>query len=399
MDKKAFFVLVATMLISMLGFGIVVPLLPIYADQMGASALEIGFINAGFSLMLLVALPIMGRLSDRFGRKVFLCTGLTVLIVASLGFIWAQNPIQLILVRIFQGIGASMHLPIAQAYLGDITPKGEEGKWMGHFNAILFSSMSLGPLFGGVLTSLFSANTTFLVMAALCLTGLIATLIFLPEVAKRAVAERQGSAFESLRKSNIMKGVFAFNIAIGFSMACIMTFLPLFGSQKLGLSVFLIGLLIASRTPLALLQSYTGTLADRYNRRGLITVGSLGAIIFIALMPLAGGFWPLLIMYALMSVGTAFAMPAATAYVVEEGRVFGMGASMALFMMAMQIGNGVGPILLGGIVDLTGLESAFYSAAVILLLGIAIFIWFSRGYSPAASAQNKERGQSPVSIS
>jgi multidrug resistance protein len=385
MDKKAFFVLVATMLISMLGFGIVVPLLPIYADQMGASALEIGFINAGFSLMLLVALPFMGRLSDRFGRKVFLCTGLTVLIVASLGFIWAQNPIQLILVRIFQGIGASMHLPIAQAYLGDITPKGEEGKWMGHFNAILFSSMSLGPLFGGVLTDLFSANTTFLVMAALCLTGLIATLIFLPEVAKRAVAERQGSAFESLRKSNIMKGVFAFNIAIGFSMACTMTFLPLFCSQNLGLSVFLIGLLIASRTPLALLQSYTGTLADRYNRRGLITIGSVGAIIFIALMPLASGFWPLLIMYALMSVGTAFAMPAATAYVVEEGRVFGMGASMALFMMAMQIGNGVGPILLGGVVDFMGIESAFYSAAVILLLGIATFIWFGRGYSPPVS--------------
>ena len=373
------------MLISMLGFGIVVPLLPIYADQMGASALEIGFINAGFSLMLLVALPIMGRLSDRFGRKVFLCTGLTVLIVASLGFIWAQNPIQLILVRIFQGIGASMHLPIAQAYLGDITPKGEEGKWMGHFNAILFSSMSLGPLFGGVLTDLFSANITFLVMAALCLTGLIATLIFLPEVAKRTVAERQGSAFESLRKSKIMKGVFAFNIAIGFSMACTMTFLPLFGSQNLGLSVFLIGLLIASRTPLALLQSYTGTLADRYNRRGLITIGSVGAIIFIALMPLASGFWPLLIMYALMSVGTAFAMPAATAYVVEEGRVFGMGASMALFMMAMQIGNGVGPILLGGVVDFMGIESAFYSAAVILLLGIAIFIWFGRGYPPPVS--------------
>jgi DHA1 family multidrug resistance protein-like MFS transporter len=115
MDKKAFFVLVGTMLISMLGFGIVVPLLPIYADQMGASALEIGFINAGFSLTLLVALPIMGRLSDRSGRKVFLCLGLGILTVASLGFIWAQNPLQLILVRIFQGIGASMHLPIARS--------------------------------------------------------------------------------------------------------------------------------------------------------------------------------------------------------------------------------------------------------------------------------------------
>jgi DHA1 family multidrug resistance protein-like MFS transporter len=382
MDKKAFFVLVSTMLISMLGFGIVVPLLPIYADKLGASALEIGFINAGFSLTLLIALPIMGRLSDRFGRKRFLLAGLSILTLASLGFIWAQTPIQLILVRIFQGVGASMHLPIAEAYLGDITPKGQEGKWMGHFNAILFSSMSIGPLFGGVLTDLFSTTTTFLVMAGLCLVGLIATIIFLPEVAKRMVAKQEGSVFDGLRKSRIMKGVFAFRIALGFSMACTMTFLPLFGSQNLGLSVSLIGVLIASRTPLALLQSYTGGLADRYSRRGLVTMGSLGAMIFIALMPVASGFWPLLIMHALMAVGVAFAMPAANAYIVEEGRFFGMGTSMALFMMAMQIGNGFGPIILGSIVDFTGIQSAFYVSAGIIALGVAAFIWFSRGYKP-----------------
>lgn len=382
MDKKAFFVLVATMLISMLGFGIVVPLLPIYADQLGASALEIGFINAGFSLALLAALPIMGRLSDRSGRKVFLCSGLALLTVASLGFIWAQTPLQLIIVRVFQGIGASMHLPIAQAYLGDITPKGEEGKWMGHFGAILFGSMSIGPLFGGVLTDLFSINTTFLAMAALCLVGLIATLIFLPEVAKRTVAAKQGAVFEGLRKSNVLKGAFAFRMANGFGMASVMTFLPLLASQNLGLSVSLIGLLIASRTPLALLQSYTGTLADKYGRRGLVVAGGAVAVIFIALMPTAGGFWPLLIIHALMAIGIAFAMPANTAYVVEEGRIFGMGASMALFMMAMQIGMGFGPILLGGIVDFMGIESAFYSAAIILLMGIAAFIWFTRGHSP-----------------
>lgn len=370
------------MLISMLGFGIVVPLLPIYADQLGASALEIGFINAGFSLALLAALPIMGRLSDRSGRKVFLCSGLALLTVASLGFIWAQTPLQLIIVRVFQGIGASMHLPIAQAYLGDITPKGEEGKWMGHFGAILFGGMSIGPLFGGVLTDLFNINTTFLAMAALCLVGLVATIIFLPEVAKRTVTEKQVGAFTGLRKSNILKGAFAFRMANGFGMASVMTFLPLFASRNLGLSVSLIGLLIASRTPLALLQSYTGTLADKYGRRGLVVAGGAVAVIFIALMPTAGGFWPLLIMHALMAIGIAFAMPANTAYVVEEGRIFGMGASMALFMMAMQVGMGFGPIMLGGIVDFMGVESAFYSAAIILVMGIAAFIWFTRGHSP-----------------
>ena len=382
MNKKAFTVLVTTMLISMLGYGIVVPLLPIYADQLGATALEIGLINGGFSLSLMVSLPFMGRLSDRSGRKVFLCSGLACLTIASIGFIWAQNPLQLILVRIFQGIGASMHLPIAQAYLGDITPEGEEGKWMGHFNAILLGGMSLGPLFGGVLTDLFSINTTFLAMAALCLIGLIATIIFLPELARKTPLEKQSAAFTGLRKSNTMKGAFAFRMANGFGMASIMTFLPLFASQNLGLSVSLIGLLLASRAPLALLQSYTGTLADKYSRRGLVITGGAVAIIFTALLPTAGSFWPLLVMHTFMAIGIAFAMPANTAYVVEEGRTFGMGASMAMFMMAMQIGMGAGPILFGGIVDFTGIESAFYSGAGLLLMGFAAFIWFTRKYSP-----------------
>ena len=119
------------MFISMLGFGIVVPLLPIYADKLGATGLELGAIFAGFGITHTVFLPIVGRFSDRAGRKAFLCAGLFSLVLVSLGFIWAQNTLQLIIVRCLQGIATTMHLPVAQAYLGDITPEGEEGRWMG----------------------------------------------------------------------------------------------------------------------------------------------------------------------------------------------------------------------------------------------------------------------------
>lgn len=378
MNKKTFTILVATMFISMLGFGIVVPLLPIYADQLGATALEIGFINGAFSLAILVFLPVTGMLSDRFGRKIFLCSGLAILIVASLAFIWAQSPFQLILVRFFQGLGASMHLPIAQAYLGDITPKGEEGRWMGRFNGVLFSAVGIGPLIGGVLTDLFSTNATFLVMASLCATGLVATIIFLPAVARKTALAKEGAIFSSLRRSDKLKGAFFFQMANGFVMACTLTFLPLFASQNLGLSISLIGILIATQTPMALLQSYTGTLADKYSRRKLVIAGGTAAAIFVALLPMTNSFWPLLAVFVLMAAGVAFAMPSVTAYAVEEGRSLGMGTSMAMLMMAMQIGTGLGPIMLGGIVDFTGIKSAFYSVSGILLLGTAVFTWLVR---------------------
>ncbi len=381
MNEKAFAVVVSTMFISMLGMGIVVPLLPIYADQMGATPLEIGLINAGFSITLTVFLPVIGRFSDRTGRKVFLCSGLACLTIASLGFMWAQNPLQLILVRCFQGFSATMHLPLAQAYLGDITPEGEEGKWMGYFNAILFSGIGLGPLFGGMLTDLFGINTTFLVMAALNLLGLIATIIFLPEVARKTTISNQGSFFAALRKSNIMKGAFGFRMATGFGTACFMTFLPIFAHNNIGLSTSLIGVLLASRMPVSLVQSFTGTLADKYNRKVMVIIGGALSLIATALLPIACSFWQLLAIYFFATFGFTFALPAATAYVVEEGRTFGMGTSMAMFMMAMQIGNGVGPILFGGVVNFMGIESAFYSGAGILLIGIAVFICFTREYS------------------
>src|SRR4030042_5032844 len=100
MNKKALLIIASTMFISMLGMGIVTPFLPIYADQLGASPLEIGLVQAGFSISNLVALPFVGRLSDRFGRQTFLCAGLAIMALASLGFIRAASQARLLLMQL-----------------------------------------------------------------------------------------------------------------------------------------------------------------------------------------------------------------------------------------------------------------------------------------------------------
>jgi DHA1 family multidrug resistance protein-like MFS transporter len=381
MDRKAFFILVTSMFISMLGFGIVVPLLPIYAKELGATGLELGAIFAAFGIVHTIFLPIVGRFSDRIGRKIFLCVGLLSLTFSSLAFIWAKNAFQLILVRCLQGFATTMHLPIAQSYLGDITPKGEEGRWMGHFNAILFSGIGVGPLFGGILADFFGISTTFIVMAILTLVGLLATIIWLPDISRKTVAKSESTSFASLRKSAIMKGAFSFRMAVGFSTGSLMAFLPLLASQHLGLRTSLIGILLASRTPIALAQSITGGLADKYNRRALVVGGGMMTLALMALLPMATNFWTMLVMYSGAAAGVTIALPSATAFVVEEGRIYGMGATTAIFMMAMTIGNGVGPLLLGGVVELWEIESAFYAGGVLSFLGVAAFIWYTRNYS------------------
>jgi len=110
----------------------------------------------------------------------------------------------------------------------------------------------------------------------------------------------------------------------------------------------------------------------------MVIWGGMASIAATALLPRTGGFLPLLVAYIAVTLGQSFGMPAANAYVVQEGRIYGMGASMTMFMMAMQIGTGVGPVVLGGIADWLSLESAFYSAAICMAAGISLFAYMVR---------------------
>jgi len=372
MNKRAFAVLVGSMFISMLGMGIVSPFLPIYANTLGASSLQVGLVQAAFSITGIGTLLFVGRLSDRFGRKLFLSAGLSVLAISSIGLMYAKTPVHLILWRFVQGLGASAHMPIAQAYLGDITPEGNEGKWMGYFNAVLFAGMGAGPLVGGVISDAFSMRTTFLVMAILNVLGLVATLIFLKEMPRKTAAREHASVLAPL-KSPLMRGVAGYCLANAFGASSLMAFIPLFADLRIGLSASLIGIMLAARTPVSILQSYTGRLADRWNRRRMVLWGGGAAIAAVTLMPLTGGFWTLLAAYICVSLGQAFGMPAANAYVVHEGRTYGMGATMTMYMLAMHVGQSIGPVMLGGVADRLGLESVFYAAAVCMACGVAVF--------------------------
>ncbi len=130
MIKKVFPILAFSMFASTLGIGVVAPLLPLYAKDMGATGIWLGLIVAAFAIANSIAVPIAGRLSDQRGRKLLLLIGLSANAVISLGYIWANSPAYLSLLRFVQGAAGAATFPIAMAYLGDLSPEGEEGKWM-----------------------------------------------------------------------------------------------------------------------------------------------------------------------------------------------------------------------------------------------------------------------------
>ncbi len=379
MIKKKFSVLFLSIFASMLGIGIVVPLLPLYAENMGASGIWIGMIFAGFSISRTVVMPIAGKLSDIRGRKVFLASALFVYALLSLGYIMARNTYELTLVRFIHGIPAGMLIPIAQAYVGDLSPEAEEGKWQGYFNASFFGGFGFGPLMGGILTDHYGMDAAFITMGALNMLGFILVTSFLQEPEKIRSKGSINPSFKNIRKSNVMKGLMGFRLAFSIGRGIFAGFLPVFAGMYIGLSATQIGILVAANILImSLLQPLGGLIADRMNRSVLIILGSMGNITFLALIPSGRNFLELLLICLLGSLGGSVSMPAASAMIVEEGRRFGMGSTMALFGMVFSIGMGIGPLLGGVIVDVLNIGSVFYLGALMGVVGTSILLYYIR---------------------
>jgi len=277
-----------------------------------------------------VSTPIFGRLSDRRGRKSFISVGLLLYAIISLGFIWAASVSQLVLIRLLHGAAGGMVIPIARAYVGDISPEGEEGKWMGYANAAFFTGFGVGPLIGGVLTEHFGMNIAFLTMSGLNLLAFFIAVFFLPEVGRMKLTSIPRLSFKKIIASSTVKGLFAFRLVFTLGRGAFAAFLPIFAAIYLGLSPTLIGILLAVHLLLmSLLGIPAGRIADRLSRKMLVVIGSLIGFTFMVLIPQTHNFWQLMAVCVFGGFSGAISIPAALALNVEEGRKFGMGSTIA----------------------------------------------------------------------
>jgi len=377
--KKVFPILAISIFSSMLGVGIIAPLLPLYAESLGASGIWLGVIFAAFSISRALLMPIVGHISDRKGRRIFICLGLFVYAAISLGYIWASRVSELTLVRLMHGAASAMIVPIAQAYIGELSPEGEEGTWMGYFNAAFLTGYGFGPLLGGVLTDYFSMEAAFSTMGGLNLLAFLLVFSLLPEVRHQEKrSEKPKPSLLKMKESGVIKGLVSFRLMYDLGMGAFMAFLPLFGAG-LGLSPARIGAVLAIYLLLmSTSQLFSGRIADVFNRKRLVILGSLVGPTFIALVPTMQHFWQLLALCIFGAIGGALSLPAASALTVDEGKKYGMGSAMGILNMAQSIGMAMGPLIGGLIADLMNINSVFYFGAGVGLFGTGLFIWFTR---------------------
>lgn len=386
MIKKVFPVVALAVFSSMLGVGILHPILPIYAADLGATGVWIGIISGSYAVSRAVLMPLIGRWSDRRGRRVFLGAGLLLYTGVSLLYIFSDDLVSLLVIRLIHGAVSGMIIPVARAWTGDISPTGEEGRWQGYFNTALFSGSAAGPLLGGTLADVFDIDAAFAAMGIINFLSFLAVSIFLREAAGRKPADRPRPSFRRLGRSPLFQALFIQRATLEVGMATFIVFLPLFAYQELGLSRFYIGALLGVALLLtAWLQLLTGWLADKFDRRKLLIIGTFISFTVIALIPSAGSLVALVAIITIRSLGASLSMPGGAALSISLGHKFGMGSTIALLALSTSVGMGLGPILAGLVYDyLGGLDSVFYFAAGVGFTGIIFFTWLGHKEEPAS---------------
>ena len=278
LNKKIFGTLFFSIFAAVTGVGIVVPLLPIYAHDLGASGFYIGLIFGAFSLSRTFFLPYFGRLSDLKGRKPFIVPGFLAYALISVAFVYSNSVDSLIVIRFFHGIASAMLMPVIQAYIGDITPKGREGITMGMFNMSLFLGLSLGPVIGGILKDHFSLQSSFFCMGLLALIGFFLSLFLLPPTtSERAIRHGKNPfSWKMLLNDRHVVGLFLFRFAYLVCVGIIWGFIPLLADMEFAASSSLIGVLVMLGVFISgLIHVPMGYLADRISKKLMVTAGGL----------------------------------------------------------------------------------------------------------------------------
>jgi MFS family permease len=377
-DKKIFGVLFLSIFTTSTGVGIVVPFLPVYARDLGASGMYISMIFGAFCVSRTILLPYFGRVSDQKGRKPFIVAGLLGYALVSLAFVFATSIEALLVIRFIQGAASAMIMPVAQAYIGDISPKGREGFFMGLFNLSLFLSLSIGPLIGGFISDGFSIQTAFACMGWLSLISFLLSLFFLPSVKEEQESSNENStvAWGRLLRDPIITGLFVVRLVYVTCIGIIWCFLPIFADQEFGLSSSKIGILVMLPILISgIMQTPMGILADRLNKKNMIIIGSLITGCAILLLQWATGFWDIFWANLLFGIGGGIAMPPLMAWSVIKGKeAKAMGSVMGLLTMGHSIGMMLGSLLAGFTMDLFELRNAFPAGAMLMILGGGFFI-------------------------
>jgi len=361
----------------------VIPVLPLYAEHYGASEAQVGLLLAVYSAMQFLFAPVLGQLSDRFGRRPVL---LVSILGAAFGFVvmgFARSLPMLFVARLLAGITGA-NISTAQAYIADVTPPEQRSRGMGMIGAAFGLGFIFGPALGGVLSHI-SLGAPFFFAAALAACNATAVYFLLPESLpreRRGRGERRRPLWQVAREpdSALARLLPTYFLSI-LAFAALTATYPLFANHRHGFDAVHTGYVFAWLGVVgAVLQGgLIGRLAARFGDRRLALVGLLVFAASLALLPLAVSVAGLVLASTLVAIGNGLVTPTLNALASRSARPEAQGHVLGAMASAGSLGRVFGPVLGGWLLgrDALGPEvfygrSPYWAAAVVTLLAFAV---------------------------
>jgi len=385
-------VLMATVFADMVGFTMVLPLLPFYATRSGASPSVVGLLVAAYAFAQFATAPFWGRASDRWGRRPMILFGLMASAMAYVLFGLADALWILFASRLVQGMGGGIN-GVVQAYVADAVEPEERAKALGWLTAATSAGVMIGPAMGSLATNLSREAPGFLA-AALCILNVLSAWYWLPEPPRESVPAG-ASPRRSLRSTFVdvlrhprspvpsLIWIYAFGMMAFMAMNGV---LGLYLKDTFGVTEKNIGFFFAYVGAISLIMRAVmlGPAVRRFGEVGVTRLGALSLVVGLACIPLARHLPGLALVVLFVPVGTALLFPATTALVSRRSPRGEIGQVLGVQQSFGSIARMVGPMWSGLVFQKAGPAYSFWLASV-LMLGVSLLTWRQRRSQPEAA--------------
>lgn len=383
-SRRALSVLFSIVVIDLVGFGIVVPVLPFIIDQSQSSAAVLGLLVASYAAMQFVFAPIWGRLSDRIGRRpVMLMTiagSSAALLLAGLA-VMASSVAWLFVARILGGVFAA-NISVASAYISDATDESERTRWMGLLGASFAVGFTLGPAIGGLLGPL-GYHVPLLVASGMAALNLVWAAVVLQEPPEHVLAdepEDRGAVLENPLVRKICRANLLFSLAVTqLETVFALLMIARFDYDILGVAAILFGMAVVMG---GIQGGGIRALAARFGERTLLHAGAVLMTLAFLAIPFAPSVAILLVPLLVSAVGRGICQPSMLSLASSFASPTTRGAVMGTFTSRASLARVLGPLLAGFLFDVSvGLPFWLAGALiVVMLLG-------SRGFPARVGAE------------
>lgn len=370
--NRSLFVIALVSIVNALGYGIIIPIQYAYVAHYGINAFWLGVLFASFSLAQFISTPIIGRLSDKYGRKPLLFFSVFGTMVSFLLFAIAQSSPIIFLARILDGISGG-NISVAQAVISDITDVKERAKWFGVLGASFGFGFVVGPAIGGLLSG-YSIQMPFYFAAVISFLACLIILFVQKESLSKEHAEKKKitslfdprSLVHALFEPFVGVVLVANFIAV-FAFSLFMIGFQTFTNEVLRLSPREISMLFIIFGVVGLIMQgfATGKLVKIFGEVKLLLFGVILSLIAFIGMGASSTYHIFVIASTLLAIGNSFLGPMLTTLLSKHTKKEDQGGILGIAQSYASLANIVGPII-GGLLATLSVSYAFYAAAFIL---------------------------------